>query len=97
MITGADSTLGVEASQETFQEMCEGIVKEVATAIYKETIPAKVATRMSTGFVVRPLPATSSIQRAQAVSDQDAVKDSKHDRGDCAEQQHQQQRKEESE
>jgi hypothetical protein len=41
MITDADSTLGVEASQETFQEMCEGIVKEVATAIYKETIPAK--------------------------------------------------------
>jgi len=37
MITDADSTLGVEASQET----CEGIAKEVATAIYKETIPAK--------------------------------------------------------
>ena len=29
MITDADSTLGVEASQETFEEMCEGIVKEV--------------------------------------------------------------------
>jgi hypothetical protein len=41
MITDADSTLGVEASQATFQEMCEGIVKEVATANYKETIPAK--------------------------------------------------------
>ena len=27
MITGADSTLGVEASQETFAEMCEGIVE----------------------------------------------------------------------
>jgi len=27
MITGADSTLGVEASQETFPEMCEGSVE----------------------------------------------------------------------
>ena len=51
MITDANSTPGVEASQETLQEMCEGIVKEVGTAIYKETIPAK-ATRMITGFVV---------------------------------------------
>ena len=41
MITGAHSTLGVEASQEPFQEMCEGIVKEVGTAIYNEIIPAK--------------------------------------------------------
>jgi len=39
MITGADSTLGVEASQETFAEMCEGIVKKFR-AIYKETVPA---------------------------------------------------------
>jgi hypothetical protein len=36
MITGADSTLGVEASQETFPEMCEEIVKKFR-AIYKET------------------------------------------------------------
>jgi len=41
MITDADSTLGVEASQETFQEMCEGIVKEVGTAIYNVIIPAR--------------------------------------------------------
>ena len=46
MITDADSTLGVEASQETFQEMCEGIVKEVGPAIYNEIISAKLATRM---------------------------------------------------
>jgi len=39
MITGADSTLGVEPSQETFAEMCEGIVKKFR-AIYKETVPA---------------------------------------------------------
>ena len=38
---GADSTLGVEASQETFPEMCEGSVKKLR-AIYKETLPAKL-------------------------------------------------------
>ena len=45
MITDADSTLGVEASQETFPEtfpeMCEGSVKKLR-AIYKETLPAKL-------------------------------------------------------
>jgi len=41
MITDADSTLGVEASQETFPEMCEGSVKKLL-AIYKETLSAKL-------------------------------------------------------
>jgi hypothetical protein len=41
MITGAHSTLGVEASQETFPAMCEGSVKKLR-AIYKETLPAKL-------------------------------------------------------
>ena len=36
MITDADSTLGVEASQETFPEMCEGIVKSCDSDLQRD-------------------------------------------------------------
>jgi len=48
IVTAADSTLGVEASQETFPEICEGSVKKLR-AIYKETLPAKLFLRKKAG------------------------------------------------